>query len=97
MIRDRQAVPSLVTALADSRDHVRYMAAKSLGAIGDTATVDPLIAALADENEFVRRSVAAALGSLGGDAAQRALSSRLVEEPCDGVRAAVDAALKAMR
>lgn len=97
MIRHRQAVPALVAALADGRDHVRYMAAKSLGIIGDAAAVGPLIAAIADENEFVRRSVATALGSLGGDAARHVLRGRLETEPCDGVKAAVEAALKMMR
>jgi HEAT repeat protein len=97
MIRDLQAVPALVAALVDTRDHVRYMAAKSLGALGDAAAVVPLVGAIADENEFVRRSVATALGSLGGDAARRALRDRLDAEPCDGVRAAVEAALEAMR
>jgi HEAT repeat protein len=95
LIRERRAVPALVAALADSRDHVRYMAAKSLGAIGDAAAIEPLIAAIADGNEFVRRSVAAALGLLGGDAARRALRGRLDAEPCEGVRAAIEAALEA--
>ena len=45
---------ALIEALKDPKDHVRYMAAKSLGIIGDPVSMEPLIERLHDENEFVR-------------------------------------------
>jgi HEAT repeat protein len=65
LIRDERSVIALIRALEDRRDHVRYMAAKGLGRLGERRALGPLSAALADENEFVRRAAGEALASLG--------------------------------
>ncbi|HUM77900.1 MAG TPA: HEAT repeat domain-containing protein, partial [Methanoculleus sp.] len=75
-------------------DHVRYMAAKGLGLIGDSRAVASLAALQHDENEFVRRSAARSLGQIGGGEAIRALRQALDTESVEAVRAAIVEALR---
>src|SRR5664279_2458385 len=50
----KQAVPSLTQALQNSKlDHLRWEAAKILGAIGDVKAIPPLVKALEDSDQDV--------------------------------------------
>lgn len=65
-IGDSFAVESLLTALNNSSENVRYSAANALGRIKDTRAVEPhLIAMLSDPEIRVRSIAAVALGSIG--------------------------------
>jgi HEAT repeat protein len=56
------AVPSLIRALEDGRlDHLRWEAAKTLGAIGDTTAIPSLVKALEDSDSDVAWLAADAL------------------------------------
>jgi HEAT repeat protein len=70
----------LIKALHDQRDHVRYMAAKGLGARMVQTAIPSLIHCLNDENEFVRMIVARSLAALGNHKAIPALRDRLEKE-----------------
>ncbi len=94
MTGSEKAVPFLITALLDQKDHVRYMAAKAIGEKGSGIAEKALIARLGDENEFVRRSAATALGKTGGIAAKEALQNSLVKEPSGEVRDVIGSALE---
>jgi HEAT repeat protein len=61
-IGDARAVPALLEALHDPKEHVRVAAAGALGQIGDARAVDGLLAALRDPDAHVR--AAAALGQI---------------------------------
>src|SRR5689334_17948375 len=60
-----QAVPLLITALADSHTPVRKVAAEKLGALRDRRAVVPLIQTLRDNNGSVRVTAARSLYQLG--------------------------------
>ncbi len=45
----------LLKTLADPRDHVRYMAVKGLGTLGDSRALPEIVRMLEDENPFVQR------------------------------------------
>jgi len=64
-MEDKRAVSSLIVLLSDKKDHVRYMAVKSLCVIGDMAAWEPIIACQQDENPFVRRMADRAVSTLG--------------------------------
>ena len=83
-----------IAALNDRKDHVRYMAAKGLGLIGDLRAVAHLKEAQRDENEFVRRAAATALGKIGGAEAVTALRGALENEASGGVRETILMALR---
>ena len=58
----KQAVPSLIQALQNSKlDHLRWEAAKTLGAIGDAKAIPPLVKALEDGDQDVAWLAAVAL------------------------------------
>jgi len=76
-------------ALKDSRDHVRYMAAKGLGQQGCPGAVAGLSRTLADENEYVRRISAWSLGTIGDPGAIPALRERMGNETSSSVRDAI--------
>ena len=84
----------MITALDDPKDHVRYMAAKAIGATRSGTAEVALIARLGDENEFVRKSAATALGKTGNVAAKEAITHSLGREPSEEVRKAFGAALQ---
>lgn len=68
ILRDRSAVPVLVTALRDGRPEMRCAAALSLSACGNREAVTPLMALLKDANATVARAAANALEHLTGSA-----------------------------
>jgi len=70
MIPGTRAVPALIIALEDEKDHVRYMAAKSLGQRRDGRAIAPLTTRMKDENEYVRNAAAKALEMIAGPPAQ---------------------------
>ena len=55
------AIPAISQVLTQKTLERRYVAAWSLGAIGDSSVISPLIGALADENSEVRRYATRAL------------------------------------
>ena len=59
------AVPTLIQALGDEWDAVRFAAAEALGTLGDPQAIPALIQALGDRSENVRAAAAEALGKLG--------------------------------
>lgn len=91
---NRDVCESLIRSLHDEKDHVRYMAAKSLGGAGGQDVVIPLAERLSDENEFVRRIAAVSLGRIGGERAISALSRACSSEKDPAVREAILKALE---
>lgn len=61
----RPAVPSLISALKDPNDNVRWEAAKALGEIRDPAAAEALVDALEDKSFGVRWLAGDALTALG--------------------------------
>jgi HEAT repeats/PBS lyase HEAT-like repeat len=66
-IRDKKAVPALIKALGNDRDHMRRIAAHALGKIGDRRAVMPLIDVLINTEQplAVQASVITSLGRIG--------------------------------
>src|SRR5690349_4532200 len=64
-LRNREAVPLLIAALADKEAVVREATAFALGQITDPRAVAPLTKALIDKDAEVRASIAFALGMIG--------------------------------
>jgi HEAT repeat protein len=79
------AVPSLLAALDDPRQHVRWEAAKTLAEIADPAAAERLVAALADKDSDVRWVVGEALIALGGHAVKPLLTALTGSDPPDGM------------
>jgi TonB family protein len=96
MLRNREAVPPLVAALADKEATVREAAAFALGQITDPRAVAPLTKVLADKEAEVRASVAFALGMIGERKSGQTLSE-LLEDPVAVVRAAAVTAMGLMQ
>lgn len=73
--RDAQAVDLLVASLGDENPHVRRIAARALGKIGNRRALTPLSLVLRDNREDlgVRCAAAEALGMLDDPAAAEAL------------------------
>jgi HEAT repeat protein len=94
MIPDPAVDPLLLTALRDSRDHVRYMGAKMLGIRKVKESAVQLAERLTDENEFVRRAAAAALGAIGDRGVRKALEAALSKESSIRVRGELEASLR---
>jgi HEAT repeat protein len=79
----KPAVPSLIKALQDSElDHVRWEAAKALGAIGDTKSILALVEALEDGDSDVAWLAADALARFK-KAAWPPLLQRLIKRGVD--------------
>lgn len=76
----RPAVPRLIRALFDSKDHVRWEAAKALKSIADPTTAPSLVKALEDESVDVRWLASQALVAVGEEALAP-LMSALIEKP----------------
>ena len=64
MIKGEEAVIPLIMALSDEKDHVRYMAAKSLCLIREPKAIEPLMICLCDENHYVRRMAERAISTI---------------------------------
>ncbi len=91
---DHDVRGALIRLLDDEKDHVRYMAVKSLGKLGGQEVVIHLAERLSDENEFVRRIAAVSLGRIGGEHATNALSQASSSEKDPAVRGAILKALE---
>lgn len=63
----RLATPALIHALQSDNEHVRWEAAKALGAIPDPRAAEALVSALRDQESSVRWLAAKALIALGRD------------------------------
>jgi HEAT repeat protein len=59
-------IPALIRNLRDSHEHVRAIAASSLGRLHAMDSLELLVAQARDPSEIVRQSVVEALGLLGG-------------------------------
>lgn len=77
------AVPTLLNALDDPRQHMRWAAAKSLTAIADPSAAAKLVDALDDKDSDVRWVAAEALIALGRDAVKPLLSKLTRSDPPD--------------
>lgn len=73
----QSALGSLLSALHDQNEAVRYWVADTLGQLADTQAVDALIETLHDSESSVRAMAAKALGNIGGRQATHALSKLL--------------------
>ena len=78
------AVPSLLTALGDKRQHVRWEAAKTLAEIADPAASEMLVQALGDEDSDVRWVVGEALIALKRDALKPLLNGLAKSQDSEG-------------
>jgi HEAT repeat protein len=84
-VKCSQAVDDLIDMLKSPNMHLRHIAARALGKIGDAKAVMPLIEVLCCQKEAVVVQTAAslALGRLGDPRAQRILSHlALTEQGC---------------
>jgi HEAT repeat protein len=93
-LADEKALKPLVLGLRDHRDHVRYMAAKGLRDLGDSTAIDPLIILLKDDNRVVKIMTVRALSAIGGEKVRIALKDALANETDEGVKEAINSALK---
>lgn len=75
-IRDNEAVPALINALENDRDHMRRIVAHALGKIGDRRAVQPLIEVLSNETQplAVQVAVTMSLGRIGDPEAEPILA-----------------------
>jgi TonB family protein len=95
-LRNREAVPLLISALADKDASVREAAAFALGQITDPRAVVPLTKALVDKDADVRTSITFALGMIG-DRKSGQTFSQLLDDPAASVRAAAVTAMGLMQ
>ena len=86
-------VSSSGVSVTDEKDHVRYMAAKSLGYFKKKELALSLIRMLSDENEYVRRISAVSLGNIGGRTAYMALVKAAESETEERAKAAMTDAI----
>ncbi len=92
----KDAVPGLVTAVADENGHVRREAIIALGRIGgsaEAAGAPALLRALEDPDPEIRRAAATALGRVQAAAARPALTRHLADED-EAVRTAAQRAIE---
>lgn len=80
-----EAVPQILEALDDSRQHVRWEAAKSLVELADPSTQDRLVAALGDKDPDVRWVVGEALVARGRSTLKPLLTMLTKKDLPDGV------------
>jgi HEAT repeat protein len=76
----KEAVPSLIQALASKQQQIRWEAAKALAKIADPKSISSLIKALQDEVFDVRWLAAEALIAIGSDSVKPLLVV-LIDEP----------------
>ncbi|MHA1155985.1 MAG: HEAT repeat domain-containing protein [Candidatus Heimdallarchaeota archaeon] len=80
-IGNPKAADSLILALDDSEESVRYQATIALGQIGDTKAVNPLLTILKRKDDpLVRSEAAKALGLIGDPSALKILLNILKKE-----------------
>lgn len=86
VVLGKPAVPSLIKALQNSTsDHVRWEAAKALGAIRDTSSIPPLVEALTDSNSDVTWLAAEALSIFKKTAWPALMNALLKDDPDSGL------------
>jgi HEAT repeat protein len=90
---DPRALAQLLAALADPEDHVRYMAAESLGRLRNAASVEPLIALLGG-HRGLQVSAARALAEIGDPRALEPLRTARSKVAFPGDIEAIDAAIQ---
>lgn len=81
----KPAVETLISAMKDTCEHVRWSTAEALGKTEDTRAVEPLISVLKDACDQVRSNAAMALGKIGDSKALKPLI-RALNDKCDNVR-----------
>ncbi len=91
-LADPAAIPTLISAISDSHQSVRYAAIKTLGSLHALAAAPALINTLKSSNANIRQTAAAALGQIGSQKASAALAA-LTEDPDLQVRQAAVIAL----
>jgi HEAT repeat protein len=91
-IRNREAIPSLLTALEQGSNRVRAVAARTLPIFKESSVVEPLIKSLTDSISHVRSASAYALGELRSVKATRSLIL-LLEDEYQDVRESASEAL----
>ncbi|NQT95525.1 MAG: HEAT repeat domain-containing protein [Candidatus Omnitrophica bacterium] len=74
-IKDKRAVPVIISVLEEKKMTMRYNAARALGKIGDNKATPPLIKLLKDTEWEVRFFTAEALGKIGDDRAAKPLAN----------------------
>jgi HEAT repeat protein len=79
------AVPSLMKALGDKRQHVRWEAAKTLAEISDPAAAKTLVQSIGDEDADVRWVAGEALIALKGDAVKPLLNGLTKSQDSEGL------------
>ena len=93
-----QAVPALIQLLSHGQSHVRWEAAKALGAIADPIAASALVNALEDRDGDVRWLAAEGLAALGRDALQPLLAALMEQSDrdwlCEGAHHVCRALLK---
>ena len=87
-LRRADASRVAMAGLSDAAPMVRAVAAKAILSLGPDESVAALIPLTADKDEFVRRESAYALGLTRSRKASEALTSLLMNDKEDGVRAA---------
>ncbi|HYR85375.1 MAG TPA: HEAT repeat domain-containing protein [Terriglobia bacterium] len=95
-LRDRRAVPGLISVLQDSRPLVRATAAEALGKLGGNEAFNRLLRCLEDTDELVRENTAKALQGMGRQEALGALRTAAQNESKAHVRTAMEAAIKVL-
>ena len=88
------AVPGLLAALEDKRQHVRWEAAKTLTAIADPTAAESLVHALADEDPDVRWVAGEAMIALQGDAVKPLLNALIKSQDSEGLYASAHHVLR---
>lgn len=91
ILKDRRAVESLIKALDDKDEEVRWKSTWALGNIRDRRAVEPLIYLLSDKSWTVRRFAASALGKIGDERAVESLIESLNDEEWHVRKYAADA------
>ncbi len=91
-LADPAAIPTLISAISDSHQSVRFAAIKTLGSLHATAAVPALIHTLKSPNANIRQTAAAALGQIQSQEASAALAA-LTKDPDINVREAAVIAL----
>jgi hypothetical protein len=91
-LADPAAIPTLISAISDSHQSVRFAAIKTLGSLHANAAVPALIHTLKSPNANIRQTAAAALGQIQSQEASAALAA-LTNDPDTNVREAAVIAL----
>ena len=92
-IKDKRAVPVIISVLNEKHMTMRYSAARSLGKIGDNRATPDLIKLLEDPESEVRFYTAEAIGNIGDEQASKPLANVVLNDSTAKVRLAAITAL----